>query len=180
MLAYELDPEQIRHLEPDDFFAADNREIFRVIAEAIESGVDSIPSLAVVDRLRQSGALQAAGGAENVDRIVEEQMVPKAGIEEAADVVRRLSQLRQLITTAREIIETAQDKSVDLDNAVERENAVLAIRERRSGENPMRSMVTISKNLAERMAKGDWGTDRGLRTGFERLDHQLGGFARGM
>ncbi|MAO84152.1 MAG: replicative DNA helicase [Myxococcota bacterium] len=180
MLAYELDPEQIRHLEPDDFFAADNREIFRVIAEAIESGVDSIPSLAVVDRLRQSGALQAAGGAENVDRIVEEQMVPKAGIEEAADVVRRLSQLRQLITTAREIIETAQDKSVDLDSAVERaENAVLAIRERRSGENPMRSMVTISKNLAERMAKGDWGTDRGLRTGFERLDHQLGGFCPG-
>ena len=89
MLAYELDPEQIRNLSPEDFHAADNREIFRVIAEAIESGADSIPSLAVVDRLRQAGALQAAGGAENIDRIVEEQMVPKAGIAEAAAVAWR-------------------------------------------------------------------------------------------
>lgn len=180
MLAYDLDSDQIQDLAPGDFFAPEHQKIFEVIAAAIEAGEETVPSLAVVDRLRQAGSLQSIGGAETVDAIVDEQMVPKAGITEATTVIRRLSQLRQLIGTARDIIKTAQDESVALDDAVERaESAILSIRESRSSDFHLESMVQISRRIAERMSRGDWGTDRGLRTGFARLDNYLGGFCPG-
>ena len=66
MFATTLDPQKIEAITPADFQNEKHRAIWRAIVTEIRDGGSDAPTLVIIDRLRQSGDLELAGGAEYV------------------------------------------------------------------------------------------------------------------
>ena len=180
MLATELNEDHLRSVQPDDFFDRRHRLIFESICEESEGGGADAPSLVVIDRLRSQGALQTAGGAEYIEQIVASQMIPKASIQRAGRIVSEQAQLRQLIQAAQDIIQAAQEKEVEVGDKLDAaEQRIMHIRDRRERGKGMVDMVQVMKAITSKMSEGTWGHERGLITGFDRLDRYLGGLQPG-
>ena len=180
MLATELNEDHLRSVQPEDFFDRRHRLIFESICQESEGGGGDAPSLVVIDRLRAQGALTTAGGAEYIEEIVAAQMIPKASVQRAGRIVSEQSQLRQLIQAAQEIIQAAQEKEVEITDKLDAaESRILQIRNQRETGQGMLDMVQVMRDITSKMTDGTWGVERGLRTGFERLDRYLGGFQPG-
>ena len=171
MLATELNEDHLRSVQPEDFFDRRHRLIFESICQESEGGGADAPSLVVIDRLRSQGALQTAGGAEYIEQIVASQMIPKASIQRAGLIVSEQAQLRQLIQAAQDIIQAAQEKEVEIGDKLDAaEQRIMKIRDRRESGKGMVDMVQVMKAITSKMSEGTWGHERGLITGFDRLD----------
>lgn len=180
MLATELNEDHLRLACEEDFFDRRHRLIYKSILEESDGGGADAPSLVVIDRLRAEGALATAGGAEYIEQIVAGQMIPKASVKHAGRIVSEQAQLRQLIGAAQAIIQAAQEKEVDISAKLDAaESSILQIRNQRDSGRGMLDMVGVMRNITAEMADGTWGLERGLRTGFEKLDQYLGGLQPG-
>jgi replicative DNA helicase len=180
MLATELNEDHLRLVCEEDFFDRRHRLIYKSILEESDAGGADAPSLVVIDRLRAEGALATAGGAEYIEQIVAGQMIPKASVQHSGRIVSEQAQLRQLIGAAQAIIQAAQEKEVDITAKLDAaESSILQIRNQRDSGQGMLDMVGVMRNITAQMTDGTWGTERGLRTGFEKLDNFLGGLQPG-
>jgi replicative DNA helicase len=180
MLATELNEDHLRTVQEDDFFDRRHRLIYKSIRDEAEGGGADAPSLVVIDRLRAQGALATAGGAEYIEQIVASQMIPKASVQHAGRIISEQAQLRQLIGAAQEIIQAAQEKEVEITTKLDMaEERILQIRNQRDGGRGMENMVEMMRTITSKMSEGTWGANRGLHTGFEKLDRYLGGLQPG-
>ena len=108
MFATKLDAEKIELVAASDFRDERHRSIWRAITLEVREGGEDAPSLVVVDRLRQSGDLELAGGAEYVESFGQYKMDRiLAGFDQAKEAVLECSRLRRIASIAKQVADAA-------------------------------------------------------------------------
>ena len=180
MLATEVNEDELRAVSLEDFSDPRHRLIYEAILKEYDGGGKDAPSLVVTSRLRSEGSLKTAGGAEYIESIVAGQMLPKGSAARAATIISERAQLRELIAAAQGIINAAVEKEVEVSDKIDAaEASILKIRNDRERGEGMLDMIGVLKSVTQAMADGTWGNERGLNSGFAKLDDLLGGFQPG-
>jgi len=163
-------------LEPSAFYQPSHRLIFNTMLDLSERG-EPIDIVTLVDRLRSTGNLDKAGGADYLPTLADE--VPtSAGVANYAKIVREKATLRNLIETSTEIVQDCFDAPGDVDQLLdEAERRIFAISEERirSGFLSMKEIVKSSfKTIESLYEKKEHIT--GVPTGFADIDELTSGF----
>jgi replicative DNA helicase len=161
-------------VRPDDFYADANRRLYAQLVRMHDEG-GQIDTTLLVDRLKQTGELEAIGGMAYLADVVHSVAVP-AHAEYYARIVRDKSTLRQLIHASTEILRDAYDPALDPRELVNlAEEKVFAVHDRRSSD----QVSSIHDVLVEAFAHIDYrlehGGATGVPTGFTDLDNLTGG-----
>jgi len=166
-------------LRPDDFY----RERHGLIYEAmlgLYNESEPVDVLTVIDRLRQSGRLEAAGGPAAVDELTG--VVPAAGhARRYAQIVRENALLRRLLKSAYEIQESVLTHTAEPRELVEQaEKAMLEVG-RDDRQQDFRAIEDVLHDEIDKMHKlSTEGTSlTGTPSGFKDLDEMTGGFQKG-
>jgi len=163
-------------LEPEDFYKKKHQKIYQAMLQLWKNG-EPIDILSVANTLEESKALDDIGGRSYLASL--SNSVPTSShVKSYAEIVRKKSTLRKLISSSTEIIQMAYNKGEDgttsiLDKAEEKLFSV-------SKKFLKQNFVCIKKTLDkafERMDKLDNGEEklRGIPTGFKELDDNLAG-----
>ena len=169
----------IELIERDSFYRIEHRHIFEALISLYEKnqgiGIDAV---LLRDELIKNNTLEDAGGIEYIARILDS--VPSAAnVVYYAGIVKDKMLLRELISTAGSILESAYDQTGDpgevLDDA---EAKMFAITDKNvsAGASPLKDLVIRSFELIE----GRQGTHvTGLDTGFYELNDMTCGLQKG-
>ncbi len=166
-------------LQPEDFYRPAHGRIFSAMADLHSKSIP-VDHLSVADRLESTGELEAAGGKPYLLDVTG--VVPTtANWARYADIVKRMSMLRQLIGAGTGIVALGYDAPDDLDEVVgEAEKLVFDVTNRRVQSNfkDIRGLLTASfKQLEELAERKEHIT--GVPTGFKKLDKLLAGLHPG-
>jgi len=158
----------------DDFYADANQKLFAHVMAMHDAG-SRIDVTLLVERLKQSGDLEAIGGKAYLAEVA--QSVPyAANATYYAKIVRDKATLRALIHTSTEILREAYESSNDPEEMVSRaEELVFSVHDQRTTE----QVTNIHDLLVEAFAKIDarleHGEGVGVPSGFTDLDRITGG-----
>jgi replicative DNA helicase len=160
-------------LRPDDFYADAHRRLYAQMLAMHDDG-GQIDITLLVDRLKQSGELEAIGGKAYLAEVVGSVAVP-AHAEYYARIVREKATLRHLIHASTEILRDAYDPVTDPQQMVSTaEEKIFAVHDQRSEDRVttmhdvlIEAFVHIDKRLA--------GQATGIPTGYTDLDNLTGG-----
>jgi len=161
-------------LEPDDFYKENHRRIFSAMLELSE-GNEGIDLISLSERLQKKGLLESVGGASYLTDMMNS-VATAANVHHHAKIVHEKAILRQLITTATDIVtqglEDRGDAAELLDYA---EKSIFGISERRTRTSftPMKELVKRSFDVVERLSEHEI---TGVPTGFRDLDQMTSGF----
>jgi len=109
MLATTIDPALTDSLSPDDFNDARHAAIWRAICTEIREGGNDAPSVVVVDRLREAGELDLAGGFEYVDSFGIHTVQRNYGsAAQCAEAVKHCAKLRRIAASAKAAADAAE------------------------------------------------------------------------
>ncbi|MBX2879868.1 MAG: replicative DNA helicase [Granulosicoccus sp.] len=161
-----------------DFYQYNHRLIFRSISALAVAG--SQPDhVTVSDWLKNFGLLEEAGGLNYIGALVE--VVPSAGnVKEYAGIVRERSVLRQMITVANEIADSAYDAEGRTSKELldEAETKVFAIADQTArasgGFHDIKSVLAVAIERISFLFESD-AAITGLSTGFTELDEKTSG-----
>lgn len=167
----------IDRIRESDFYRYDHRLIFRVMLKLSEHG-KPLDVLTVTESLREINELENAGGEVYLYELANN--TPSvANIAAYADIVRERSVLRQLITAAHNIADTAFNpegrSSVELLDAAERE--VFAISEqgaRVGGPANIKDFLAKTMDRIDTLFQSD-DPITGTPTGYHDFDHMTSG-----
>ncbi len=166
-------------LREDDFYRDDHRRIYRTMAELSERSA-AIDLLTVKEELERRGELDAAGGSNYLASLVDG--VPKwANIEHYARIVKEKATLRNLISSAHQIISSAlgaEEGADDILDSAERSIMRIAEHRLRAGFVPLRTVADQSLRVIEKLSE-QHELITGLATGLERFDELTSGLQRG-
>jgi len=158
-----------------DFYKASHRIIFRNMQALFEVN-QPIDVLGLADRMRQDNELKPAGGMEYLSQL--EDFVPTAtAIAHHAKIVRDKKILRDLITTATEIVTNSYNESDVAEEILDlAEKSIFEISEKRT----RRSFFSISEVLKDNYRTiekliGEPGMVTGVPTGFSDFDNKTSG-----
>jgi len=161
-------------VRPDDFYADANRLLYGHLMALHDEG-KRIDAMLLLERLRQSGDLEAVGGAAYVAEVV--QAVPyAANAVYYAEIVRDKATLRALIHASTEILRDAYEPTLDPREMLSRaEEQIFAVHDQRSAD----QVTSIHDLLVEAFDRIDARLERGegvgVPTGFPDLDNLTGG-----
>ena len=166
-------------LKRDVFYHTEHQLIFDAIVALFEKNRgEGIDGLLVRSELERSNQMEAIGGSEYLQRIME--TVPSsANVQYYAEIVKEKMLLRETIAAATEILRDAYDESSDagekLDDA---ERKIFAITDKRITNSAvaLRDLVTKTFELIE---KRDGTHVTGLGTGYYELDDKTCGLQKG-
>ena len=166
MFATTLDPHKIEEITAEDFQNEKHRAIWRAILNEVREGGEDAPTLVVIDRLRQSGDLELAGGADYVesfgqyklDRIL-------AGFDRAAASLLECSRLRKIGSIARQVADAAEGWGDSSKTALESLRSALDAVEQNTSVKIQQAFYALTNNLEEAFRPG-------LKTGTP-LDHRM-------
>ncbi len=165
-------------LREQDFYSEPNREIYGACLSLYQRPDQAINQITVAQELARQGKLEACGGAANLSHLVA--ICPTSlDIEHYAQIVYRLSVMRNLITAASHIAAIGYEASPDVDASLNRAEDVLF--RMRHGQSP-RDLVHIRQVLDKYFEPtpaptiGREGPMPYTRSGFSGLDEFLGGF----
>ena len=166
-------------LRADDFYRDRHAVIYTAMVDLYERS-EPVDTLTVVDALRSSGMLEAAGGAETVELLAGP--VPNvANLRHYAQIVRETALLRRLLGATYEIQSSVLDQREPAREIVERaERTMLEVAhaERRRDFREISSLLHAELDkLHELSVAGEALT--GTPTGFKDLDRMTGGFQPG-
>ena len=166
-------------LQPEDFYRPAHARIYTAMSELNSRSVP-VDHLSVADRLDSTGELDAAGGKTYLLDITG--VVPIASNwQRYADIVKRMSMLRQLIVAGTAIATMGYDAPDDLDQVVgDAEKIIFDVTNKRVSSNfeGINDLLKISfKNLEELAERKEHVT--GVHTGFKDLDKLLAGLHPG-
>lgn len=172
-----LDPQRLvevrERIRADDFSRESHKLIYQVVCDLADAGTQ--PSFqTVVERLRERGELEQAGGSASLVALIES--TPAAAhVRGYATVVERTALLRRLIKAAQEIARLGLTRS-DAQEAMQRAQQLLF----EVGESRLhREVVSVGRALRDLFESLDLlaerGVERALPTGFATLDELLGG-----
>ena len=166
-------------LVPDAFFVPAHRILFETLLGMAHDGV-AIDAVTVSDRLRAIERLDAVGGTQALEALID--ATPTAAhAEYYIDIVRQKFLLRSVIACAQQAEQTCYDGDMSADLVVSQaEQAFLGITEHQHG-----AIVPWSSAIKETVAQLDRlfamgpGGFSGLSTGFRNLDKMLRGLRPG-
>ncbi len=166
-------------LLPNDFYKPTHRNIFEAILNLFERR-EPIDLLSVTTRLKERNLFKDIGGSTYLTELVNS--VPTAAhIEYYGNIVREKRILRDLISAASEITETAFDPPEgNIDSLLDTvEQKIFAIAQRSTTQH-FASLKGELQNAYERMEKIHQGKGmlRGLTTGFPEIDNYLSGMQK--
>jgi len=163
----------------DDFYRPAHQRVFTAM-EHLFSRSFPVDHLSVADRLQSAGELEAAGGKPYLLDITG--IVPTAAHwQRYADIVKRTSMLRQLITAATQIVALGYDAPDDMDEVVEEaEKRIFEVTNKKVASN----FRGIAELLPETFHQLEELADKkqhitGVPTGFKALDELLAGMHGG-
>ncbi|MEE9217447.1 MAG: replicative DNA helicase [Acidobacteriota bacterium] len=166
-------------LREEDFYRDDHRRIFRAMGDLLERS-SVIDLITVKEELERCGGLEATGGAVYLSSLVDG--VPKwANIEHYARIVKEKATLRNLISSAHDIIANALNAEEGADEILDSaERSILRIAESRlqAGFVPLRTVADQSLKVIERLSE-QRELITGLATGLERFDELTSGLQPG-
>jgi len=117
-----LDKEAIGHaielIDETSFYKESHRKIFSTIIKLYDKN-KAIDIITVTEALRNAGALEGMGGPSYVTSIASS-IPTSANIEHYAKIVREKAILRNLISTATQIVSESYDSSTTVDNLLDR------------------------------------------------------------
>ncbi len=166
-------------LRADDFYRDRHGVIYTAMVDLYERS-EPVDTLTVIDALRSSGMLEAAGGAETVELLAGP--VPNvANLRHYAQIVRETALLRRLLGATYEIQSSVLDQHEPAREIVERaERTMLEVAhaERRHDFREISALLhdELTK-LHDLSVSGEALT--GTPTGFKELDRMTGGFQPG-
>ncbi len=168
-------------IQPEDFYYEQNRWIYKACLELYQRN-EAIDQITVAQELASRGKLEACGGAAYLSHLIS--IVPTSlHIEHYAQIVYRLSVMRNLITAAHQIESIGYEGEADVDDSLNKaENALFRLRH---GQGP-RDLIHIRQVLdryfettADTEEKGSaGGAIPQVLSGFAGLDEFLGGLQR--
>lgn len=168
-------------IQPEDFYYEQNRWIYKACLELYQRN-EAIDQITVAQELASRGKLEACGGAAYLSHLIS--IVPTSlHIEHYAQIVYRLSVMRNLITAAHQIESIGYEGEADVDDSLNKaENALFRLRH---GQGP-RDLIHIRQVLdryfettADMEEKGyAGGAIPQVLSGFAGLDEFLGGLQR--
>ncbi len=168
-------------IQPEDFYYEQNRWIYKACLELYQRN-EAIDQITVAQELASRGKLEACGGAAYLSHLIS--IVPTSlHIEHYAQIVYRLSVMRNLITAAHQIESIGYEGEADVDDSLNKaENALFRLRH---GQGP-RDLIHIRQVLdryfettADMEEKGSAGEAiPQVLSGFAGLDEFLGGLQR--
>ncbi len=166
-------------LQPEDFYRPAHARIFSAMSD-LHSRSIPVDHLSVADRLESTGELEAAGGKPYLLDVTG--VVPTtANWSRYAEIVKRMSMLRQLIGAGTGIVALGYDAPDDLDEVVgDAERMVFEVTNKRVQSNfrDIKGLLTTSfKQLEELAERKEHIT--GVPTGFRKLDKLLAGLHAG-
>jgi len=166
-------------LAPDDFYRPAHARIFSAMAELNMRSVP-VDHLSVADRLESTGELDAAGGKAYLLDITG--VVPIASNwQRYAEIVKRMSMLRQLIGAGTAIATLGYDAPDDLDQVVgDAEKLIFDVTNKRVSSNfqYINELLKVSFKQLEDLAERKEHVT-GVPTGFKDLDKLLAGMHPG-
>jgi replicative DNA helicase len=166
-------------LQPEDFYRPAHARIFSAMSD-LHSRSIPVDHLSVADRLESTGELEVAGGKPYLLDVTG--VVPTtANWFRYAEIVKRMSTLRQLIGAGTGIVALGYDAPDDLDEVVgDAERMVFEVTNKRVQSNfkPMKGLLTASFQQLEELAERKEHVT-GVHTGFKKLDKLLAGLHPG-
>lgn len=166
-------------LQPEDFYRERHKVAYAAMLRLYAAN-EPIDSLTVTEALRQSGELEAAGGAEAIDDLTGS--VPLVGnARRYAQIVKENALLRRLLTTTYRIQASVAEHADIPRNLVEQaEKAILEVAHD-DRQQDFRSIEAILHDELDKMEKlSREGTSlTGTPSGFKDLDEITGGFQPG-
>ncbi|MBI5055486.1 MAG: replicative DNA helicase [Nitrospirae bacterium] len=169
----------VEQLTPNDFYKDSHRKIFISMIELYEKN-EPIDLITLTEQLSRKEQLEEIGGASYLSSIVN--MVPtSANVRYHAKIIKDKAILRNLITTATEIITTCYDTDDNVHEVLDRaETKIFNISEKmvRSSYVHVKKVVKDTIELVDKLYnKKELIT--GLPTGFDDLDKETTGFHPG-
>ena len=165
----------IESLKPDDFYREDNKEIYACMLELYGIG-KNIDMITLKDQLTLRGTLEKVGGISYIATLVDN--VPAvSNIESYVKIVEEKSVIRNLIKTAREIIENGYSGTEDVDTLVEQAEKKIfdVVQERNSrGYSSIKEVLINVFDEIEELCKSGKKIS-GLESGFVDLDAKTSG-----
>lgn len=154
-----------------DFYRESHAVIYEAMLDVYGRGEATDPVVIAQD-LRSKSQLENVGGMDFLSSLVD--LTPNSvRIKHYADIVKRTSILRQLITAAQDISEIGYENSPDTDDSIGRaENLISEIRQKQKSR-PFEHIEDIVSAYLEPSSIGD--ADSGMKTGFNELDKLIGG-----
>ncbi len=166
-------------ISPDDFYKESHRLIFRRILGLYEKN-EPIDLITLTNELNNHGELERGGGASYLAELVS-QVPTAANIHNYCRIVREKATIRNLITSATEIVTSAFESAGDADDLIDTaEQKIFEISEKRIRQSfvPTREIVHDSVDMIERLYhRKDMIT--GVASGFTDLDERTAGFQPG-
>ena len=176
-----IDPEAIFKvvtvLKSEDFYREKNRWTYESCQQLYDRK-EAINQITVAHELARNQQLEAAGGAAFLSNLVS-QVPTSVHVEYYANIVRRLSMMRRLISASNQIAAIGYDSPPDTDEALDRAESILY--RLRYGQSP-RDFVHIREVLDRYFEESSLAPDQSylphIPTGFVDLDKILAGLQR--
>ena len=165
-------------LSPDDFYSTANARIFETML-ALHDERKPIDSVTLVNLLKNRGILEEVGGPSYIANLVA-QVPLYTNYEEYCKIVQEKSVIRELISTATEILNESYGQYDDVEAVIESaEQSIYRVSQgKKRGD-----FISIADTLGETMTQIELieknkGQLTGLNTGFEELNHYTSGLQR--
>ncbi len=162
-------------MQPDDFYKETHRRIFAAMLDLSEAN-EGIDLISLSERLSKKGTLESVGGASYLTDLMNS-VATAANVHHHARIVHEKALLRQLISTATDIVTAGfEDREgggvADLLDFAEKSIFGLSERRTRATFVPMKQLVKQSFEVIEKLSEH---TITGLPTGFADLDKMTSG-----
>ena len=166
-------------LHEEFFYKPEHQAIFRAIRKLFERN-QPVDMMTVTNQLRQSGELEAAGGAFHISELTSH-IVSAAHIEYYARVLSEKYISRELIRISTETISSAYDETTDVVDLLDKtEGRLMDINEKnfRTDYRPIGDLVHEAHDQIVETAENK-GSTSGIPSGFIELDKMTAGFQPG-
>lgn len=165
-------------LAVSDFYDPRHARIYEAINQ-LYSDNSAIDVLTISDQLKNSGNLEAVGGAAYLTELTN--YVPTAShIEQYAEIVAQKALRRRLIAVSKEMVDLGLDESKKLSELVEEAELRLFEVSQKHTKQDIISLEEVLASSFDRLDElhKDKGQIRGLSTGYKDLDNILAGFQK--
>ncbi|MCX8007552.1 MAG: replicative DNA helicase [Coriobacteriia bacterium] len=179
MLSSEAVEVGLSAVEPEDFSLPRHATIFSAIKELYNRG-EAVDQITVADRLNVTGRLDDVGGKPYLAELGST-VVLVSNAAHYAEIVKRMSMLREIIRAGTDIATIGYEHLDDIDEAIERaEKRLFDVTKRRVSSNflPIKELLKTGFEQIEVLAERKEHVT-GVPTGFPDLDEILAGLHKG-
>ncbi len=163
-------------LSPNDFYKSAHQKIFTAVTELFAQD-EPVDLVTLNERLKGKGQLESVGGAVYLAKIVDTAPVP-ANAKHYAKIIHDKAVLRNLISTANNIVQKCYDETGNTDDVIDfAEGSLFDIADQKQKQNfyPISKIIESNIDTLE-TRQGNKSLISGVPTGFKKLDQLTSGF----